>query len=278
MTAHTTSPRLAVLPGSGAEQDRASAIALEVGAPVISRSAFEAGEVDAVLLVDALFLALAPSPLTMPNVSPVRIELREWEDLARRPVSLKQPLARAVGVASRAAAPSVLDASAGLLSDAFHLALLGCHVSACERSPLVHALAHDALLRASQSPALATIVSRITLRKTDAREVLASTPPGELPPVVFFDPMHPPRDRNVSALVRKDMRILRLVAGEDADAPDVARLALDRLRGPRCRLVLKLPLRAQPLPDLPAPAHVHEARTVRYEVHKPVHPADPANR
>jgi len=270
--------RVGVLAASEAHEARARELSIETGAPALTRRAFEAGEAVAALLVDDAGLALAPSAREMPNVYPLRIDVREWERLARRPVSFKQPLAKAAGAQSRASAPDALDCTAGLLSDAFHLALMGCRVVAMERSPVVHALARDALERAAASSALAETVARITLRRASAADALMAGEPGELPAVVFIDPMHPARDRHVSALVRKEMRILRLVVGDDPDAPDLVRLALERLTDPRARVVLKLPLRAEPLPGLPAPAHVHEAKTVRYEVHKPVHPHAPSNR
>lgn len=271
MSLHQPQPRLGVLPASPQHQPRAEALALETGEPVITLSEFANGACAAALIIDDQGLALAPSPSHLPNVSPVRIDLKEWESFARRPVSFRQPLARAAGVVSRATAPDAIDATAGLLTDALHLAFMGCRVTAIERSPIVHAIAADALQRAAASPTLSEPVGRITLLRADARAHIEGLPQDRLPGVVFIDPMHPPRDRNASALVRKDMRILRLAVGDDADAPALVRAALARLSDPRARVILKLPLRARSLEGLAPPTHVHEAKTVRYEVHKPVH-------
>ncbi|MGD9693208.1 MAG: class I SAM-dependent methyltransferase [Phycisphaerales bacterium] len=278
MSGSAPTPRVGVIAVSSAHGARAHELSEQTGGAVLTAREFEQGELAGAIIVDDAGLALAPSPREMPHVAPMRIDISDWETLARRPVSLKQPLAKAVGVQSRASAPEVLDCTAGLLSDAFHLALMGCHVTALERSPVVHALAEDALQRAAASPTLSAIVARINLHRASAVDTLASIEPAALPAVIYVDPMHPPRDRHASALVRKEMRILRLVVGDDLDAPDLVRLALERLTDPRARVVLKLPLRAEPLPGLAIPAHVHEAKTVRYEVHKPVHALTPSNR
>ncbi len=267
-----------ILAASPGQTSRAEALAEETGAPCISLAEFASAEFSAALLCDDEGLALVPSAHVLPGVSPLRIDLAEWHALARRPVSFRQPLARAIGITSRASAPAVLDATAGLLTDALHLAIMGCRVDAIERSPIVHAVAADALRRAIASPALVEAASRITLHHADAATYLTNLTPDRLPSVVYIDPMHPPRDRHVSALVRKEMRILRLVVGDDLDSAQLLTTAVSRLSDPRARVVLKLPLRAEPLAGSPSPAHVHEAKTVRYEVHKPIHAAGSANR
>ncbi|MEO5372579.1 MAG: class I SAM-dependent methyltransferase, partial [Magnetococcus sp. DMHC-1] len=66
-----------------------------------------------------------------------------------------------------------------------------------------------------------------------------------------------------SALVRKGMRRLRAIVGEDADAQD---LFLAARRCARQRVVVKRPRRAEPLAQQ-RPSYEIVGRTVRYEVY-----------
>jgi 16S rRNA (guanine1516-N2)-methyltransferase len=167
------------------------------------------------------------------------------------------PLVKAVGL-SRGNIPTVVDATAGLGRDAFLLASLGAQVTLLERSPEVHALLQNGLARAgAEGPELAAVVARMTLVFGDARDLL----PGLRADVVTVDPMHPPR-RN-TALVKKEMRLLRQLAGTDADALQLMQAALSSA----CkRVVLKWPLRAHPLHGLGKPTYQITGKTVRYDV------------
>ena len=79
--------------------------------------------------------------------------------------------------------------------------------------------------------------------------------------VVLVDPMHPPRGS--SALVKKEMRLLRALVGSDEDALDLMRAALAAASQ---RVVLKWPLRAAPMVNLPPPSHQIRGKTTRYHV------------
>jgi 16S rRNA (guanine1516-N2)-methyltransferase len=169
----------------------------------------------------------------------------------------RQALARAAGF-TRGLTPSVVDATAGLGRDAFVLASLGAQVTLIERSPEVHALLRDGLARASAAgPEFAAVVARMTLFHADARALL----PGLQPDVVMIDPMHPPR--RSTALVKKEMRLLRELVGTDPDAKELIEAAL---ASPCKRVVLKWPLRAEPLVGLRRPSHQIIGKTVRYDV------------
>ncbi len=173
-----------------------------------------------------------------------------------------QALARAVGLRG-GARPEVLDATAGLGRDGYELAGLGCRVTLVERIPAVHALLRDALARAARSdPATC---ARIQLLCRDARTLLAELAagdPGARPGVVYLDPMHPPRDK--SALVRKEMRLLRGLVGADDDADALLAAAL---RAARERVVVKRPARAEPLAGHDPDWRV-AGRTTRYDVYR----------
>ncbi|WP_029762574.1 class I SAM-dependent methyltransferase [Ectothiorhodospira haloalkaliphila] len=220
-------------------------------------------------LARALGLELAetdPAPDTWHlAVTPERLELRQCGPKAPGPVFVdlaggrlgyrgprvsarKEPLARAVGIKGGVIAPDVVDATAGLGRDAFILALLGCKVTLLERHPVIAALLADGLDRAAREPELAEAAGRMNLVRGDAAHWLADHPCD----VVTLDPMYPHRDK--SALVKKEMRAFRAVVGDDEDAAQVLEASLQAARE---RVVVKRPVRAEPLggqaPDFQIP-------------------------
>lgn len=151
---------------------------------------------------------------------PVRVDFANGPTAQRlRTVTARQPLARAVGFTR--GLRQVLDATAGLATDAATLAKLGCQVVAVERHPVLVALARDGLRRALERPDLVAMASRIELQVGDAREVMRSLSPNERPETVFLDPMFPKRG---SAQVKKDSQLLRALVrgGVDSDLLEVA--------------------------------------------------------
>jgi 16S rRNA (guanine1516-N2)-methyltransferase len=166
------------------------------------------------------------------------------------------PVVRAVGEAR-----TVVDATAGLLGDAFLLAAAGMKVTAIERSAVVHALAVDGLRRAALDPRLSELIGgRIELVHADARTWLAAhTGSADAPDAVVIDPMFPPK-RKRSALPRKEMALLREVVGSDLDASEL--LAAARACA-RQRVALKRGDDADIIVD---PEWTIGGTTVRYDV------------
>lgn len=178
-----------------------------------------------------------------------------------------QALAKAAGL-SRGVTPDIVDATAGLGRDAFLLASLGARVTLIERSAAMHELLAEGLERArAQGGRYAETVARMTLIHGDSCTLL----PELMPQVVLVDPMHPPR--NNTALVKKEMRLIRELVGTD---PDAAHLMLVALEHARNRVVLKWPLRASPLPDLPKASHQITGKSTRYDVFVKARIVDPA--
>ena len=168
-----------------------------------------------------------------------------------------QALPKAAGFTS-GNTPSVVDATAGLGRDAFLLASLGAHVTLLERSPEVHALLKNGLARSrAAGPEVAAVVARMTLLYGDAKDLLY----GLQADVVIVDPMHPLRKK--TALVRKEMRLLRQLVGSDPDALELMQAALASARK---RVVLKWPLHAGDLEGLSKPSHQIIGKTIRYDV------------
>jgi 16S rRNA (guanine1516-N2)-methyltransferase len=168
-----------------------------------------------------------------------------------------QDLPKACGL-TKGQNPVIADATAGLGRDAFLLASLGCKVTLIERSPQMFALLADGLERARQAgPEFAEIIGRMTLLAGDAKSLL----PTLSPDVVLVDPMHPPRKN--TALVKQEMRVLREIVGADPDAFELMQVALATAKR---RVVLKWPLRGDPLPGLRAPSHQIIGKSTRYDV------------
>lgn len=163
-------------------------------------------------------------------------------------------LPRAAGF-TKGNTPTVIDATAGLGRDAFLLASLGAHVTLIERSPEVHKLLEQGL--ATAQPQFPDVIARMTLLHGDAKHLLANLTAD----VVIADPMHPVRKK--SSLVKKEMRVLRQLVGDDPDSLELMRVALATARK---RVVLKWPLHGIPLEGLPAPSHQIIGKTTRYDV------------
>ncbi|XKE46277.1 class I SAM-dependent methyltransferase [Halomonas organivorans] len=173
-----------------------------------------------------------------------------------------QLIARACGFA-KGMTPSVVDATAGLGRDAFVLATLGAEVLLVERVAAIAALLEDGLSRAREAPETVAIAARMHLVHGDAGEQLAAlvAEVGVAPQVIHLDPMFPHREK--SALVKKEMRLFRTLAGDDADAPRLLEAALDVATH---RVVVKRPRKAPPI-EGPSPRHVIEGKTSRYDLY-----------
>ena len=176
----------------------------------------------------------------------------------------RELLTKAVGYKGKPL--DIIDMTAGLGRDAAVLALLGCHVSAIERDPVVFALLEDGLRRARETDATDTLAERITLIRADACTYLDALPAEAVPDVIYLDPMFPERTR--SALVKKEMRLLsRLLAAED----DADRLLAAALRTGCHRVVVKRPLHAPQIaaPLVRQPPLQFRGRSARFDVYFP---------
>jgi 16S rRNA (guanine1516-N2)-methyltransferase len=170
----------------------------------------------------------------------------------------RQLLGKAVGL-TKFANPRVLDATAGLGRDAFVLAALGAQVTLAERQPTVAALLADARRRALDDPATAAAAARTEIVAADARNLLAPSPARSFD-VVYLDPMYPDRK---TALAKKELQLLRELAGPDDDADALLAPALANATR---RVVVKRPLKAPPLAGL-APALAFAGTQARFDVY-----------
>lgn len=171
-----------------------------------------------------------------------------------------QMVARAVGIRG-AIRPRILDATAGLGRDAFVLAALGCEVTLIERQPVIAALLADGLLRAQQAGGeVADIAARMRLLPGDAIQLMEHWT-GPVPEVIHLDPMFPHRQK--SALVKKEMRLFRPLAGDDLDAPQLLAAALQLASH---RVAVKRPRKAPAIAG-PAPSAELAGQSSRYDIY-----------
>ena len=130
-----------------------------------------------------------------------------------------------------------------------------------ERSPIIAALLRDGLDRALSNNNTRPIAERMQLRVGDATTIINQLAEQECPDVIYLDPMYPHRSK--SALVKKEMRMLRALVGEDPDAPQLLETAL---RAARTRVVVKRPRLAEVLPGI-TPSHTLVGSTTRFDVY-----------
>lgn len=248
---------IAVAPETGAQQQEAESLAQKLQIPVadITQTDYQF-----LLVVTDKHLELRQAGKKSPG--PIYVDFTTGAIDYRRKFGggRRQPLARAIGLKGNLN-PRVFDATAGLGRDGFVLACLGCRVHLFERSPIIGALLEDGIRRAMGDPKIGDMVKEhISLSIGDSRELLKNLKE-EKPDVIYLDPMYPHRTK--SALVKKEMRILRAIVGDDQDAS----LLLDSaLKFAQKRVVVKRPKPAPPI-EGPKPSLIIKSKNSRYDVY-----------
>lgn len=241
---------------------RAATLAERLGLEFIAADAVQADPSAAALEVSSAGLAIR-------SAGAVRVTAATAK-LASALLPGRDLLARALLTGQPGGPPGVVDATAGLGADGFHLAALGHRVVMIEREPLLAVLLEDALSRALAGELGATAAAaagRVTLVEGDARDYLASMQASTA--IVYLDPMFP--SKSGRGLTGKGMNTLRLEQQRDpaaAQAEDATLLAAARAHASR-RVVVKRPLRGEPLGKL-APSGSLRGRTVRYDLYAPL--------
>ncbi len=194
--------------------------------------------------------------------TPLRVDFNKGQSRHRRlhGSGKRQLLARAIGL-HKHHEQTVLDATAGLGTDAFVLATLGCNITLLERSPVIYALLNDGMKRAEDDLEIAGIIQRMHLHNIDANTFIKALSDTEKPDVIFLDPMFP--ETRKSALSKKAMQIFHEIVGPDHDNEQLLENAL--LKASR-RVVVKRRLR-DPLLSFHKPTFNLEGKTARYDVY-----------
>ncbi len=158
--------------------------------------------------------------------------------------------------------PVVFDATAGLGRDAFILQCCGAMVTMFERSPVIWALLFDALQRASKDEKFISSLPNGLPKLAPFGSLIDHVEMGSAD-VVYYDPMFPQRQK--SALVKQEMRILHAVVGGDEDADLMLPLLLKRATK---RVVVKRPAGSVPLAvNLLRPSGATDGKACRFDIY-----------
>jgi 16S rRNA (guanine1516-N2)-methyltransferase len=150
----------------------------------------------------------------------------------------------------------ILDLNGGLARDAFVLACLGAKLTVIERNPILYILVKNGLERALQQPEFQDL--DIKLQHADSLEVLSRKITTD---VIYLDPMYPKRKK--SALVKKEMRIIRDLVGDDPDSGKLLKVALNT----DCqKVVVKRPIHAEHLDEM-KPQLTLKGKSSRFDIY-----------
>jgi 16S rRNA (guanine1516-N2)-methyltransferase len=255
---HTNNkPAIAVFPATTDQYERAHKLATELEIPLTPK---DSKEFQLLLICSADSLALKQTGKNGPGPIIISFTDSTMEYRLKHGGGRSQALGRAIGL-KKGWQPSVIDTTAGLGRDGFILAHLGCSVHMLERSPILAAMLEDGLQRAKQTVQTAETASRIKFTRADSKKFLQKIKPKTRPDVIYLDPMFP--ERTKSSLVKKEMRILRGLAGDDKDALELLNIALHCARN---RVVVKRPRLAPTLGDT-VPSHTITGKTSRFDVY-----------
>lgn len=180
-----------------------------------------------------------------PDIAPVFIDFLSGKTAYRRKYGHAggEAISKAVGI-KKGNRPNIVDATAGWGRDAFVLATLGCRVHMIERSEVIAKLLEDGLQRARQDEKIGPLIKgKLSLTCGESHQELGNIP--FEPEVIYLDPMFPHKEK--SALVKKEMRMLQEVVGQDDDADELLKLALTIATN---RVVVKRPAYADFLAEL----------------------------
>ena len=248
---------IAVCPATTDQYDWAYTLAADLGIPLVRK---DINNFQFLLICSADGLALKQTDKKGPGPIMISFTGSTMEYRLKHGGGRSQALARAVGL-KKGWQPAVIDTTAGLGRDGFILAYLGCEVHMLERSSILAAMIEDALQRARRAAHTSETVSRIRLTRTDSKEFLQKLKQQDRPDVIYLDPMYP--ERTKSSLVKKEMRILRGLAGDDQDAGELLDIALHCARN---RVVVKRPRLAPTLGNA-VPTHAIKGKTSRFDVY-----------
>lgn len=154
----------------------------------------------------------------------------------------------------------VVDLTAGLLRDSFHLLQLGCHVTAIEENDLL-AQAIDLLL-----PSIPKALSERLQFIHGTTENYLATLVGikNFPDCIYFDPMFGQPDRKAG--VGKETLLLQTLCKQSDPDRELSILKLAQTKV-RDRVVVKRPILADPIGGN-APDIVYKGKAVRFDVYK----------
>lgn len=263
MDNYTNSPSIVICYQAPELEEKASALARTLGLPCIPAEKLDTTSAQLVLRfnLDGQFDYRLELQSREERMTPIRVDFDSDTLVYRQKFGggRRQAIGRAIGLQSNSQL-AVIDATAGLGKDAFVLASLGCKVIMLERNPVIAALLEDGLRRYRLS--YPEIASRMHLDNRDSKEFLHAIDASRKIDCIYLDPMYPHRRK--SALVKKEMRILRQVVGDDKDISDLLNTALGC---PVNRVVVKRPSSAPVINAMTQPSHAISTKNTRFDVY-----------
>ncbi len=250
-------PRIVILAAEPFLRERAAALGRQLDLPVYRDTA--PADADLALLVDDHGLGLI---IPGDRMTPVRVDFTGGRMRYRRRAGGQEALVRAMG-SSGGRTPRIFDATAGLGRDAFILACRGYTVHLAERNPVLAAMLADGIARLRVTPDGKEIADRLVLHQGDSIDLLADPARRHYFDCIYLDPLFP--ERNKTALVKKEMRVVRLLTETD-NAPDDDRLLAAALANARSRVVVKRP-RLAPFLAHRRPHHQITGRSSRFDIY-----------
>lgn len=178
----------------------------------------------------------------------------------------KEPLLNALKIKGKLP-HRVLDATPGVLKDAWLMAGKGIEVIACERHPIIALLQYHALAHAQANHDCARIAENIQWQFADATSLLtADYLDTQGIDSIYLDPMYPHSPN--SAAVKKDLTLLQHIVGDDADSATLLEAALTACQQATksVRIVVKRPPHAKPLANRP-PSYESKTGKTRFDVY-----------
>lgn len=176
-------------------------------------------------------------------------------------LTIKQPLAKAVGIRP-GFRPDIMDVTGGLGQDSFVLASLGSTITIVERSPIIHALLQDGIVRALENPRTKPIIQRFSKIICQDSIQYLSHYNAPKPHTIYMDPMYPHSDK--SALNKIEMRMIRSQVGDDMDSANLLEHALNVATN---RVVVKRPKRAEPIDSKTKITSCIEMKNSRFDLY-----------
>lgn len=185
----------------------------------------------------------------------------------------QEPLLRALAWHSKQS-KKVWDITAGLGRDGMLLAYAGFIVTLFEKNPVLQALLSLALkewqavntARSLEPSSIHHPNIHVYFRPQDSLEALQALRQNaditEQPDYIYMDPMYP--ERRKKALVKKELRIIRNLVGEDDNSEALLTTALQVAKK---RVVVKRPIHA-PFVGNRAPHHSITAPNTRFDVYR----------
>ncbi len=187
----------------------------------------------------------------MKKPKPVTIDFTEYNRTMKRGEGGRSLLLKATGL-TKTPGLRILDATAGLMRDAFFMAKFGGIVTAIERSPILAAMIEDAL---SVIPVQVGI--QLSFLQGNAIALIPSLPQFD---VIYLDSMF--REEK-SAKAKKDLQFLQALHQDEVDdADELFKVARDYAK----RVVVKRSLHAPCLGGF-KPDWSYPGKSVRFDVY-----------